>query len=121
MFHWTERDIFEMGKDAPRYSFISKMLVAYFVSLRKFVAEVPKYWKKRFDTGELEVTELDEEKKYMILREKNHDAHPLVCLYHAGYYQRIAENIIKSNKITVEETGCVFRGDPYHEYIVKWE
>jgi len=121
LFGWTEKDVFEMGKAAPRYSFISKMLIAYFVSLRRFVAEVPKYWKKHFDTGELEVVRLDEEKKYMILREKNHDSYPLICVYHAGYYQRIAENVIKSNKITVEETKCVFRGDPYHEYAVKWK
>lgn len=121
LFNWTEKDVFEMGKSAPKYSFISKMLMTYFISLGRFLAEVPKYWKKHFDTGELKVAEFNEVKKYIILREKNHSSHPLMCFYHAGYYQRIAGNVIRSEKITIEETKCVFKGDPYHEYIIRWE
>jgi len=120
LFNWGEKDIFEMGSSAPKYSFIAKTLIRYFLSLKRFVMEVPNYWKKHFDFGELEAFELNEEKRYIILREKEYKFHPLMCFYHAGYYLRIAQYVIKSEKITIKETKCVFRGDPYHEYIIKW-
>ena len=121
LFNWTEKDIFEMGNSVPKYSFIVKTLMGYFLSFKRFMAEVPKYWKKHFDFGELEVAKFDEEKKYVILREKGYKFHPLMCLYHAGYYQEITKYIIKSEKITIEETKCMFKGDPYHEYVIRWE
>ena len=65
LFNWTEKDIFEMGSSAPKYNFIAKILMRYFVSLEKFMTEIPKYWSKHLDRGKLEVTQLDEEKKYL--------------------------------------------------------
>ena len=121
LFNWTEKDIFEMGNSAPKYSFISKTLITYFLSFKRFMAEVPKYWKKHFDFGKLEVAKFDEAKKYIILREKGYRFHPLICLYHAGYYQGVTKYVIKSEKISVEETKCVFKGDPYHEYVIRWK
>ena len=121
LFGWTEKDIFEMGRSAPKYNFIAKILMRYFVSLEKFMAEVPKYWSKHFDCGKLEVIQFDEKKKYIVLREKDFKFHPITCIYHAGYYQGISEYIIKSEKISVEETKCVFKGDSYNEYLITWE
>ena len=121
LFNWQEKDIFEMGSLAPKNSFVAKILMKYFISLERFMAEVPKYWKKHLDVGELEVYEFDEKKKYIVLREKGFKVHPILCVYHAGYYQGITKYIIKSEKISVEETKCVFKGDPYNEYLIKWE
>ena len=121
LFNWTEKDIFEMGYSAPKYSFISKTLMAYFLSLKRFLVEVPKYWKKHLDFGELRVVEFDEAKKYIILHEKSYKFHPIMCIYHAGYYQGITKYVVKSEKISIEETKCVFKGDPYHEYVIRWE
>jgi len=121
LFNWTEKDIFDMGSSAPKYSFIARTLMAYFLSLKRFLVEVPKYWGKHLDFGELEVAEFDEEKRYIILREKGYRFHPLMCLYHAGYYQGITKYIIKSEKISIEETKCIFKGDPYHQYTIRWE
>jgi hypothetical protein len=121
LFNWDEKDVFNMGNFAPKFSFIPKVIMKYFLSLKKFLREVPNYWKQHFDFGELESSELNEEKKYLVLREKGYKFHPLMCLYHAGYYLRIAYSSIKSEKITIEETKCIFKGDSYHEYVVKWE
>ncbi len=121
LFNWTEKDIFEMGSSSPKYNFIAKILMKYFVSLEKFMTEVPKYWNKHLDCGKLEVAQFDEEKKYIVLREQDFRIHPIICVYHAGYYQGITEYVIKSEKISVEETKCIFRGDPYHEYVIRWE
>ena len=121
LFNWTEKDIFEMGRSAPKYNFIAKILMRYFVSLEKFMAEVPKYWSKHLDCGRLEVVQFDEEKKCIVLREKDFRFHPIICVYHAGYYQGISEYVIRSKKISVEETKCVFKGDPYNEYMITWD
>jgi len=121
LFGWTEKDIFEMGSLAPKHTFISRILMRYFISMERFMLEVPKHWKKHVDIGELEVVQFDEEKKYIILREKDFKFHPILCIYHAGYYRGITDFIIKSQKISIEEVRCVFKGDPYNEYVIKWE
>jgi len=120
LFGWKESDIFDMGYFAPASSFISKIFMRYFLSLKRFLDEVPNYWRKHFDFGELEAYDFSEEKRYIILREKGYKFHPLMCVYHKGYYLRVAEFAIKSSDITIEETKCVFKGDSFHEYIIKW-
>jgi len=120
LFNWTEKDIFEMGNSAPKYSFISKIVMRYFLSLEKIIKEIPNYWKSHFDFGELESYKFNEKEKYLILHEKGYKFHPLLCIYHSGYFLRIAQFAIKSKEITTEETKCMFKGDPYHEYIIKW-
>jgi len=120
LFNWTEKDIFEMGNYAPKYSFISKIVMRYFLSLEKIIKEIPNYWKSHFDFGELESYKFNEKEKYLILHEKGYKFHPLLCIYHSGYFLRIAQFAIKSKEITTEETKCMFKGDPYHEYIIKW-
>ena len=120
LFDWGEKDIFDMGYYAPASSFISKIFMKYFLSLKRFLEEVPNYWHKHFDFGELEAYEFDEEKRYIVLREKGYKFHPLMCVYHKGYYLRVAEFAIKSPDITIEETKCMFKGAPYHEYVIKW-
>ncbi|KPJ73266.1 hypothetical protein AMJ48_02270 [Parcubacteria bacterium DG_74_1] len=121
LFNWTEKDIFEMGRSAPKYNFIAKILMRYFVSLEKFLAEVPNYWRKHLDCGKLEVVQFDEEKKYIVLREKDFKFHPIICVYHAGYYQGITEYVVKAEKISIKETKCVFKGDLYNEYVITWD
>lgn len=120
LFNWTEKDIFEMGNSAPKYSFISKIVMRYFLSLEKIIKEIPNYWKNHFDFGELESYKWNEKEKYLILHEKGYKFHPLLCIYHSGYFLRIAQFAVKSKEITIEETKCMFKGYPYHEYIIKW-
>jgi len=121
LFSWTEKDVFEMGASTPKNSFITKILMKYFLSLKSFMKEVPRYWKKHLDFGALEVIQFSEEKKYMILHEKGYKLHPIMCIYHAGFYRESAKYIIKSKEISIEETKCVFKGDPHNEYVIKWE
>jgi hypothetical protein len=120
LFNWSEKDIFEMGNYVPKFSFLARHVLKYFLSLKRFAKEVPKYWRQHFDFGELEVSELNEEKRYLILRERGYKSHPLICIYHAGYYLGVARFIIKSRKIEIKEIKCVFKGDPYHEYLITW-
>jgi hypothetical protein len=121
LFNWTDKDIFEMGAYSARISFLLRMFLRYFVSPQKVYQESPKYWKKNFDVGELEVPEFNEKEKYMIFRLKNLKLHPISCINFAGYFLQVAKYVIKSKEITIEETKCIFKGDPYIEFVIRWK
>ena len=121
IFNWKDSDIFEMGNFAPKNSFIARLLMKYFLSLKKVFKECPKYWQKHFNFGEMKSCEINEKKKYIVFQIKGYKFHPLICIYLAGYFLRVAQFVIKSKNITIKEIKCVFKGDPYDEYIINWE
>jgi len=121
IFNWTEADIFEMGNLAPKYSFVVKLLMSYFISPKKCFQEAPKYWRKHYDFGELNSQEYDEDKKYCFIKFKGYKFHPLLCTFFRGYFLRIAQYVIQSKKITIKETKCVHKGDSFHEFLIEWE
>ena len=49
-----------------------------------------------------------------------HKYHPLICIYHQAYFQKIAEIMIAEKKVKVEHTKCLFRGDSYEEFKIIW-
>jgi len=121
VFNWGDKEIWDMGNCAPKYSFIVKMLMKYFLSAERSFKESPKYWIKHYSVGKLEAHEFDEKEKYLTLRLHDFKIHPILCSYYLGYYLRIAQYVIKSEKIAIKETKCMFKGDSYHEFKIKWE
>ncbi len=121
IFYWEEKDFFEMGESGPRFSLGLRMLVQNVVLPRRLFEESPLYWKNLFDFGFIEPVEFNEELQQAVLRVHEYKTHPLLCLYHAGYIKGMADFILKVKKVTVEETKCVYRGDSYDEYRIKWE
>ncbi len=122
-FGFREKEISVMGNSAPKYSFIVKLIMKYFFSLHKVFQESPKYWKKHYNVGELETVELNEKEKYLIVRLKDFKVHPILCnyLFEDGYFLRLAQYVLESPNITSRETKCMFKDDPYHECLIKWE
>jgi predicted hydrocarbon binding protein len=120
IFNWTEEDIFEMGRWSPRASFFIKMMMQYVVSLDVLFSSANIYWKKQQDFGEIESVEINKDERYAIVRIKNFHTHPLLCIYHAGYFKGAVEFVTKSKGVTVEETECTHKGGRYHEFLVKW-
>lgn len=119
VFGWGDKEIFDLGNNAPKYSFIVKLLMKYFLSFKKSLKESPKYWEKHYTVGKLEAYGPYE--KYAIVRLKDFKIHPILCTLYEGYFLRIAQYVLKSKKITCEETKCMFKGDPYHEFVIRWE
>ncbi len=119
IFNWTEKDVFEMGKTAPKISFLVKLMVRHFFSFETLVQNIDKYWKKHYDFGSLSPVHPISENK-IILKEEGYNLHPLLCTYHAGYYQAICEFALRDKNITVRETACVHRGNEYNEYTIEW-
>jgi len=118
-FSWSDEEIRRMGYAAPANSFIVQLLMRFFVSLKKFTDEVPRYWKMHYTIGNLEVINLDEKSKELILHLNDIKIHPILCLYLEGYFERIYEFVVGKRNGKCTETKCMFKGAPYHEYILK--
>ncbi len=122
VFNFDDEKIKEMGFFATKKSLIIKLFIRYFLSVQRVVfKEAPKMWGKHFTVGELVPVELNEEKKYAILRLKDFALHPIYCTYLGGYFCGVLQMLVKTPQLTFEETKCIFKGDEYHEYLVKWK
>jgi hypothetical protein len=118
-FGWQDSEIRRMGYVAPGNSFIVKLLMCFFVSFKKFSDEVPRYWRMHHTIGNLEVINLDEKSKDVTLRLNDIKIHPILCLYLEGYFERIYEFVVGKGNGKCTETKCMFKGAPYHEYVLK--
>ena len=123
VFGFDDEEIKEMGFMATKKSLIIKLFVRYFLSTeRVFYKEAPRIWQKHWTKGTLVPVELNEKEKYAVLRLEDFELHPLYCsVYLRGYFSGILQMLIKTPKITSQETKCSFRGDQYHEYLLKWQ
>jgi len=119
IFNFDDKKFEEMGKFESKMSFIIKIFMKYFFSIERVAKEVSNMWRKNYTVGELKVAELDENKKYAILRMENFRLHPIHCITLIGYFASVLQMMV-SSKVTCQETKCIFRGDPYHEYLLKW-
>ncbi len=119
LFEWQDKDIYDLGSSVPKYSFIMKILIKYFVSLEKILAEAPKYWEKYFDFGKIEVVDSTEGR--VVIRIMDYKFHPTICTYQAGYFSQIAQLAIGPKTVVVAENKCMHKNDPYHEYLLTWD
>ncbi len=119
VFNWTEEDIFEWGRFRTKVSFTLKLVARYFMSIRMLATQAEKLWNKNFDFGEIE-TILEEDKRRVTLRVKGFNMHPLICIFHSGYFKGVIELCVRSKNIKVEQVKCVHRGDEYCEHLVTW-
>jgi len=120
-FQWGDKEIFELGRSSPKYSFPATMLMRYFISIEIAVKEASRLWQKHYSVGELVPAKVDEKQKQLILHLKNFRIDPVLCVSLKGYFFCIAHYVIRSKKITIQETKCMFKGGPYHEYTIEWE
>jgi len=119
LFNWKEKDLFDLGKFHALHSFTIKILIKFFVSERRIFENASDYWDKHFDFGSLEGAEFNEKERYLVLRIKGYKLHPVMCPFYRGYFYAICSCAFKG-EVSVEETKCIFKGDPYHEFIIKW-
>lgn len=122
IFKWEDKNVFEMAYQSPKYSFVVKILMQHFLDIEKSFAKIPDYWQKNFDFGEMEVIGFSTKEKYGIIKIKDfHKYHPLICIYHEGYFTKLAELMLGSKKVKIKHTECLFRNDPYEEFKINWK
>lgn len=115
-FNWNEKDIRKMGYEAPKTSFIVKLLMKFFISFVRLMQEVPKYWKEHYTVGRLDVVKVDDSKKEAILNLVEIKIHPIFCKYLEGYFEKIYEFSTEGKKGECKETECIFNGSSCHRY-----
>jgi hypothetical protein len=119
LFNWNDKKFEEIGRVQVKFSTVIRVFMKYFISLEKVSKQLPEIWRRYFTVGDAEVTELNRNKRYLIIRIKNFHLHPLECISMKGYIAGWVELIV-ADKVTAEETKCTFRGDDYHEFLLKW-
>ncbi len=121
VFSWTDDDIFNMGKDEPKNSFIVRLLMKYLVSVEKTFERAPDFWRKFYDFGYLEAVEFNQNERYFILKVCEYDTDPVMCKYLAGFIHTMVSFSMKEENVLIEETKCIYNGDDCHEYTVRWK
>ncbi len=117
---WTEKDIREMGENAPRLAPFIVMFLNKFVSVNSVFKESSTYWRKHLNFGDIIPLEIDEEKKRIRFKLEGYKFNPITDYYLSGYFLGILRFCIRSKQITIEQTKSVYKDDPYNEYLVLW-
>jgi hypothetical protein len=120
ILNFSKEEVIKMGASAFKFSFFLKVFMRHFIFPRLFAKEVPKAWRKHYTIGELTLIRLDEKEKYGILRLENFNVHPLNCYILIGYFSKILKMVV-GTPVTCQETKCFFRGDEFHEFLIKWK
>lgn len=119
LFNYDEKKLEEMGGSVVKFSLFLKVVLKYFLSIRAFAKEVPKMWRRHYTIGDFKAVEINEKKKYVILRLENFQTHAIFCPIIRGYLAKVLGMAVKSSA-SCKETKCAFKGDEYHEFLLKW-
>jgi len=118
LFGW--KDLFEVGYTSTKFS-VGMRLFMRLSSLERILKETSRTWRKFLDVGTLELVEYNKKEKYTAVRLRDYKTHPDMCRYYAGFFLSVVKYTQKGKNMTMEETKCMYKGDPYHEYVARWE
>lgn len=121
VFDWKDDDVREMGDAAPKYSFIVKILMKFFVSPGVAFDRVPEYWARHYDVGRLQSVALREDEQHAVVRLHDFLTHTIYCRYLEGFFGRLFKFTFPRSKVTVQETVCMHQGGSMHEFVARWE
>lgn len=119
VFDLNEEQIKEMGSFAPKTSLVIKFFMQHFFSVKEVFDKASNIWEKHYMIGKMKPKEFDEKNKIVNLQLEEFNVHPILCIYLSGYFSKICEITI-NKPVKIEEIKCSFKGDPYHEYQIKW-
>ena len=113
----NDDDMFSLGKYSALHVERLALLVRYTKETSLVASEGPKTWDKHFDVGRLDV--IENSKGRTVVRLLDFNISPVHCNYLAGYFVGAAE-LSGAKDVKIEETKCISRGDPYHEFVLTW-
>jgi hypothetical protein len=118
LFNFSDEKFQEMGAFGSKINSVIRIFMKYLFSPKIFVSQSQRMWRYYYTIGNCKA-ELNEKEKYVLLRVYNFPYFPDQCKVLKGYFGSILKMVIKHN-VTCEETKCTFRGDDYHEFLLKW-
>jgi len=120
IFNW-EDDVFrENGRFSAKVSLIARIMMKYFISLRRCFAEAGNFWRKYYTIGNLKAEELNEKEHSAILVLRDFTGHPLLCRILEGYFWQVISYVAPKEKLEVREIECVFDGGKIHRFKITW-
>lgn len=116
--NWGDGQLREMGRTAPRYSIITKLMLRYFISLETLQEKLQLYWRKNYSAGSLTGKVAD---KSVFIRLEDFQIPPPLLIYLEGYFVGVLSMIIGNHeKIRVEEPKWMHGGSECYEFVLKW-
>ena len=119
IFHYDDAKFVRIGEFDVKLSRLITIFVQHFITVDRAFKEAERMWDKYFTVGKLEVKELNKDQKYLRVVLEDFYLHPLHCLIFAGHFTGALKMIFKGGG-TCEEVKCMYRGDKYHEFILRW-
>jgi len=124
LFNYDEEKFQEMGRFCFKLPNLLRLWLQYLMSLDKAAESAPKMYKTMLTAGKLTVPDYSKEQKYVIIRMEDYPVYPIdtpriYCNFLIGYYCT-AIQIVTGKKVTGEEINCVYKGDRYHDFMLKW-
>ncbi len=118
---WNDEKFRESGKWGAKVSFITKIMMRYFLSIEEIFAEINNYWRKYYTIGNLEPKEINLKEKYLVFELKNFPIlFPEHCRYWEGYFWQVASYVLPKEKLKLTETECTFKGGKTHQFKGTW-
>lgn len=119
IFNYDDKKFQKMGWFQMRFSVLLKTAMKYLISVERAVKGIEDMWSKHYTIGTNRMIKFDKEKKYAISRLENFRVHPIFCQVIKGIFSGVIQ-MAGEKKISCEETKCTYRGDEYHEFLLKW-
>jgi predicted hydrocarbon binding protein len=119
LFNLSDEKLRKIGEYQSKVSLIIKLFMKYFISVEGMVQKAPIMWRKYYTVGDLKVIEFSEEEKYVILQLQDFKIHSPYCRILEGYFASVVKMIVNED-VDCKEVKCPFKGDNYHEFLIKW-
>ncbi len=120
-FHWTEDDIYSMGKSSPQIPAPLKIFVSLAMDPKKLFKTLPVYWDSIFDFGIIEPIEFEEQLQHVKIAIKKFDTvNKDFTIFFKGYLVGVVKLIVKAKKITIEDASTK-KEEGSLEYVFYWQ
>lgn len=120
IFQWDDETFRESGRFSAKVSIIAKIMVKYFISIRRCFEEAGNFWRKYYTVGELKTEEFNKKERFAVLVLSGVVGHPVFCRILDGYIWQVVAYVAPKEKLKVQEIECVFRGSKIHKFKVTW-
>lgn len=120
LFGYKDKETQEMGASQFKFSLFLRIVMRYFAHPSLFTEEIPRIWRRNYTIGNLSVAKINEKEKYMILVLKDFKIHPHFCIAFKGAFSAGTKLATRSNSVSCQETKCIFKGDEFCEFLLRW-
>lgn len=114
-FNLSNDQMKTMGYNAPKFSFLVKLIAKFFISPKMTVEQAPGFWDRHWDKGKLE-SEYNEKENYAIVKISDFELPPVGQIYLEGYFQRIMELSVGKPVVSKQTES----GEKTFQYKLTW-